>query len=425
VTFPDLATQLREHATRHSVPGAALGVLRDGTSATTCYGVADASSGEPVTLETRFAIGSLAKSMVATAVARLASEVRLELEDPVAAHVPELHGSDWARRATVRDLMANRSRLPLQARLEFGDFEGDDAGVLSRFVAEVARGEPTASFWSYTNAGWSLLGRAMETVTGLTWEDAMRATLFAPLGMDQTTFATWPAAEPRAAGHQITSDGPVPVDRWTLRAFGPAGTTLLSTVGDLLRFATAQLEDPSLAVLRVVHAEIRIHSWLDAWCLGCARFDWDGGPVWGWDGLISGDRAILRLVPEQRGAAVLLTNCSTGRALYRSLFPALMRDAFGVGMPPLQVESSRGSAGDLARFAGVYAWPDRRCEVTTTSVGLLIADEDGAAEAWPVDDRTFVVDAADPDTPTVTFGAFDGSGRPAVLYQMLWGLPRV
>jgi hypothetical protein len=176
-------------------------------------------------------------------------------------------------------------------------------------------------------------------------------------------------------------------------------------------------------VLRVVHAEIRIHSWLDAWCLGCARFDWDGGPVWGWDALISGDRAILRLVLEQRGPAVLLTNGSTGRALYRSLFPALMRDTFGVGMPPLHVESSRGSAGDLARFAGLYAWPDRRCEVTTTSVGLLIADGDGAAEAWPVDDRTFVVDAADPDIPTVTFGAFDNSGRPAVLYQTVLGAP--
>jgi CubicO group peptidase (beta-lactamase class C family) len=219
VTFPDLATQLREHATRHSLPGAALGVLRDGTSATTCYGVADASSGEPVTLETRFAIGSLAKSMVATAVARLASEGRLELEDPVAEHVPELHSSDWARRATVRDLMANRSRLPLQARLEFGDFEGDDAGVLSRFVAEVARGEPTASFWSYTNAGWSLLGRAMETVTGLTREDAMRATLFAPGGMDQTTFATWPAAEPRAAGHRSPPTVPF---RWTAGRCGPS-----------------------------------------------------------------------------------------------------------------------------------------------------------------------------------------------------------
>jgi hypothetical protein len=39
-------------------------------------------------------------------------------------------------------------------------------------------------------------------------------------------------------------------------------------------------------------------------------------------------------------------------------------------------------------------------------------------EALPLDARTFVVDAADPDNPTVTF---DGD----VLYLMLWGLPRV
>jgi hypothetical protein len=31
----------------------------------------------------------------------------------------------------------------------------------------------------------------------------------------------------------------------------------------------------------------------------------------------------------------------------------------------------------------------------------------------------------DPDNPTVTFEAFDAAGRPGVLYQMLWGLPRV
>jgi len=33
-------------------------------------------------------------------------------------------------------------------------------------------------------------------------------------------------------------------------------------------------------------------------------------------------------------------------------------------------------------------------------------------------------DADDPDTPTVTFGAFDEAGRPHVLYEMIWGLPR-
>jgi hypothetical protein len=42
-----------------------------------------------------------------------------------------------------------------------------------------------------------------------------------------------------------------------------------------------------------------------------------------------------------------------------------------------------------------------------------------------VDERTILVDAADPDTPTMTFGAFDPAGRPQVLYSMLWALPRV
>ena len=102
---------------------------------------------------------------------------------------------------TVRDLMANRSRLPLSSSLEFSDFEGEDDNVLSRLAAEVAKGEETSKFWSYTNVGWCMLGRAIECVTGLTWEDAMRKSVFAPLGMEQTTFSTWPTLEPGASGH--------------------------------------------------------------------------------------------------------------------------------------------------------------------------------------------------------------------------------
>jgi hypothetical protein len=38
---------------------------------------------------------------------------------------------------------------------------------------------------------------------------------------------------------------------------------------------------------------------------------------------------------------------------------------------------------------------------------------------------TFLVYPGNPDDPTVTFGAFDASGRPRVLYLMLWGPPRL
>jgi CubicO group peptidase (beta-lactamase class C family) len=119
------------------------GRFADGEVATACTGVADS---EQVTPETRFAVGSLAKSMVATAVARLVAAGRLSLDDPVVAHVPELRGAGWAARASLRDLPANRSRIPLRAEFEFSAFPGDDDRVLSRFAENVAAGEPTPPF---------------------------------------------------------------------------------------------------------------------------------------------------------------------------------------------------------------------------------------------------------------------------------------
>src|SRR5207248_9286727 len=109
----------------------------------------------------------------------------------------------------------------------------------------------------------------------------------------------------------------------------------------------------------------------------------------------------------------------------RSLFPDLMRSLFGIGVPPLRLDAEPGSDGNLSRFAGVYDWPDRRVEVAATSTSLVITSEHGETEALPIDERTFLVDPKDPDNPTITFGAFDDDGRPGVLYEMLWGLPRL
>ena len=58
--------------------------------------------------------------------------------------------------------------------------------------------------------------------------------------------------------------------------------------------------------------------------------------------------------------------------MYRSLLPELMERDFGIGVPPLDLQVSPGAAGDLARFAGVYAWPDLRAVVTATPKGLMI-----------------------------------------------------
>jgi CubicO group peptidase (beta-lactamase class C family) len=427
MTGDDLAELLGECVVAHHVPGAAVGLLRDDECTVACAGTAHATTGKPVTAESRFGAGSLTKSMVATVVAQLAAGGRLSLADRVALHVPELRGAAWAEEATIEDLLANRSGLPLRAALEFDFGADEDSGdrALATLVSRIAAEAPTHAAWSYTNAGWCVLGRVLETVTGRGWEDAMRAILLAPAGMRETAFTAGHGVSDRVSGHLVTPDGPIATEPLVARAFGPAGTSLVSTAPDMLRFAALHLGDPALALMRCLQPSPRIHAWLDGWCLGWGCFDWAGGRVWGWDSVLPGERAFLRLLPEPRAAVVLLTNGETGRALYRSLFAALMPALLGIETAPLLLEAEAGAAGDLTRFAGIYGSPGRRIAVRPAEGSLRITTTSGDAEAIPLAERTFVVDRTDPDTPTVTFDAFDIAGRPQVLYDMIWALPRL
>ena len=421
-----LADVLRRHAAAYDVPGAALGILVGGRPVTAYHGVADVVSRRPVTAVTRFGIGSLTKTMVASAVAVLAAAGGLSLDDPVASRVPELQLCAWARTATLRDLMANRSPVPLWSALEFGFDEhrdGDDQ-ALSRLLQEVAReASSSGAHWSYSNVGWCVLGRAVETATGRTWEEAMRS-LLEPAGLSRTWWATR-SSTVRAVGHEPSAQGPRPVEPLLSRAYGPAGTTTVSTLEDLLRYAAWHLSEPALAPLRLLHADVAVHGWFDAWCLGLARFDWEDATAWGWDGIVHGERSVLRVLPEQQGAVVVLANGSAGRALARAVLPEVVPEWYGVGVAPLRLTRTPDASEDLTPYAGTYGWPDRLVDVTATARGLVVTEDGIPGEAVPLDRRTFLLDRADPDRPTITFADFDHAGRPGVLYDVVWGLPRL
>jgi CubicO group peptidase (beta-lactamase class C family) len=418
-----LSTLLDEHMARSGVPGAALAVLREGEVTEAYAGIADIESGEPVTGGTRFPIGSITKTVTATAIARLAGSAAIGFDDPLTEHVPELAAAAWARRATVGDVLANRGRVPLADAWEFGcDLDGSD--VLARYASLVGGAEAAADVWSCSNTGFGILGRVVEVAGGEPWERAVRTLVLDPCGMEATIDARATVAEPRARGHEVTSGGAVLVDDWRPPAYKASGSVLSSTVTDLLRFAAAHLHDPLLAPLRRSQAEIPIPAWHDAWCLGLARFDWHGGPAWGWDGIAGGHRAVLRLLPEHGAAVALTTNGTTGRDLYRSLFPHLLADAFGVRVDPLELRPMDPVEVDLRRYEGTYAWPDLRYAVTAARDHLVIDRGDMTVAARPVTAEVFAVSPRNPDRPAVRFDRFDERGRPAVLYPMLWGFPR-
>ncbi len=93
---------------------------------------------------------------------------------------------------------------------------GDDA--LEKYVgllADSAQNHPIGATWSYCNAGYSVLGRIIEVVTGTTWDQAMKDKLFTPLGLTHTTTLPEEAMVfGHAMGHVKGGDDPVVAPVW-------------------------------------------------------------------------------------------------------------------------------------------------------------------------------------------------------------------
>lgn len=165
----------------HHVPGAALAVLVDGEIHELASGVLHRGTGVEVTTDSVFQSGSIAKVYTATLIMRLADAGELDLDAPVKEILPEFEAADEdaTRTITTRQLLSHTSGLTCDFTYDAG--RGDDC--LARYV-EAAKGvamdcRPGTAI-SYSGIAYNVLGRIIEVLTGLTWDQALKDRLFAP-----------------------------------------------------------------------------------------------------------------------------------------------------------------------------------------------------------------------------------------------------
>jgi CubicO group peptidase (beta-lactamase class C family) len=369
-----LSARCCDSLARWGVPGAVVGVLAREEVSIEAFGVADVRTGEPVRPETTFRIASITKPFTATLVLSLVDEGLLALDQPVSVELP-------ADGVTLRQLLAHLGGFEGEAGdlNRFGD--GDDA--LSRLVAELRDQRqivPPGTIWSYSNAGYWVAGHVCAERLGTTYEEALRLRVLEPLGLTATSFG-----EPETNGHTQPEPGsprhePAPPSTYP-RARRPGGG-LVSTAGDLLRFASFQLADERVARLREPQAETPDGTYGLGWA--CEHVG--GLEVWGHRGAAGGFQTALDLVPERRVAFVVLTNGDAGEAVVRELCAALLEETCGVHrQPPAPVALA---PGELALLAGRYAGVDVEAEIGAEGDGLALelvaVHPDGTRDRLPV-----------------------------------------
>ena len=241
----ELADLLRSVAEEHGVPGASAGVLVDGEVHAVGIGTTSVEHPQAVDPGTLFQVGSVSKTFTSAAVMQLVEAGSVDLDDPVARHLPDLGpatGLD-TEAITVEHLLSHQA-----------GFDGDHLFTSRRAddLTELANArrffEPGAGV-SYSNAGFSIAGAVIEAVTGEAFEDVVRRRLLRPLGMRTAGFRADAVITHKVAMPHLTLDDETFVLRaggwqrgWELGPLDRAAGGLIASVDHLLRWCTFQLD---------------------------------------------------------------------------------------------------------------------------------------------------------------------------------------
>jgi len=441
-----LKSRLSKAVKKYGVPGAAVAVLKGRKVYEAAAGVLNVDTGVEATTDSIFQIGSITKTFTGTLTMQLVDQRRLKLDEPVVSYLPDFMvcDRDVTKKVTIRHLLTHTSGIDGDFFVDAG--RGEDR--IARYVDKCAllpQVHPIGRSWSYCNAGFNILGRVLEVVSGRTWDELMRERVFEPLGMDHaTTLPEETVVFRTAVGHlpDLKKEGapmvtPVP---YIQACAAPAGSSTAMTAADLLRYARMHLEDGagrkkgervvsqrSAVAMRETVSKIpwRTPELASAMGLSFLLYDWDGTWLYGHDGGTVGQYAFLRILPRPKMAVALLTNGGDARGLYREIHGAIFSSLAGI-RPVQPPKPAKKISVDLGRFTGVYENVGSRTEVTAVD-GRLNARV--VSKLWdvmppmefpllPVDHELFVVMGPDgKPLQSVHFGGFDDAGTAQVIFN--------
>jgi CubicO group peptidase (beta-lactamase class C family) len=252
-----------------TVPGAMLLVQRRGQPAYfEAFGVRDVATKAPMTPDTLFRIYSMTKPITSVTAMMLVQDGKLSLNEPVSKYIPAFArarvglrktGEDGKpvlelvpvhRPMTIQDLLRHTSGI---AYSYSGQVEVDERDAPERLEATRLSNEEFAehiaarplsqqpgTIWEYSYST-DVLGRVIEVVEGKPLFAVMKARLFDPLGMKDTSFYVTDTAKHSLIAEPLPADGgsgenamfnPRNEMKWQ-----SGGGGLVSTINDYARFA--------------------------------------------------------------------------------------------------------------------------------------------------------------------------------------------
>lgn len=335
-----------------NIPGLAIAIVKDGkTIWMKGYGERDLATHEKVDEQTLFMIASNSKLFTGTALAKLAYEKRLSLNDKITRYLPDftLYDSNTTHLVTIRDMLSHR--------LGTGTFQGDFTfwdGNLGRkeIIRKMRLLKPSGQFrqdFGYCNSCYLTAGEIIPLVTRQPWEVYVYDSIVIPLGMTNTHMLTTGLSQRSNTARPYTTSftgklQELPYDQ--VDNLGPAGS-MVSNVKDLSHWLQMQLDSgryagkqilpwPVIQTTRDINTAMssrksgKYPTHFTGYGLGVFMTDYNGKQVYWHTGGAFGFVSNTCFVPEEKLGIVILTNMDN-QAFFEALRFQLL-DAF-LGVP--------------------------------------------------------------------------------------------
>lgn len=227
------------------VPGASLLIAKDGKILKErSYGFCNLENKVPATSNTKYEIASLSKPFTATAVMILSEQGKVALDSPISAYLNDV--PDSMKRITIRHLMSHTSGLPE----DHYDYMKLSALTPLRYTVRQQLKDlyskklssPPGTKFIYSDAAFFLLAAIIEKLSGQSYSQFLRSTIFEKAGMKNSSLLNGDSILPdRSQGYTLRGNTLVrfaldPTFQ-SLDANGFAG--IISTTGDLMRWTLA------------------------------------------------------------------------------------------------------------------------------------------------------------------------------------------
>ncbi|MBL8543437.1 MAG: beta-lactamase family protein, partial [Hyphomonadaceae bacterium] len=288
--------------------------------------------------------------------------------------------------------------------------------------------------YNYCNAGYCLLGRIVETQTGVCFEEAAQQFLCRPLGLDRLMGrAENTLAHRVAVGHAPGANGALALAPLTIlpRALVPAGLTLYATPSDILTFAAAHFPSASAAMPKRILSHATAAQMRQPqttlpdcthWGLGWKLIPARTRTFAGHDGGTVGQSAYLWAEPESETIVAISANGGLSAAAFKQIADPIFRAACG-DIPEPQLPAILSDPGDLQVYEGVYENAGVRMvlraegdHVHGVAQQKYFGMPDIVFTMRPAGDHKFRVSLGGDDTIVMSFPSFNAAGRPDLFY---------